>query len=79
MFRAARRATLSRTSVVPSIVGGDVVRAPRLMHGKTSLVQHDGAGPDAVAVPPLELDREQQKPRVALLHGLVGERAQAGR
>ena len=24
--------------------GGDVVRAPRLMHGKTSLVNHDGAG-----------------------------------
>ena len=25
-----------------------------------------------------ELDREQQKPRVALLDGLIGERAQAG-
>ncbi|QDR80069.1 aminodeoxychorismate/anthranilate synthase component II [Sporomusa termitida] len=24
--------------------GGDVVRAPRLMHGKTSLVYHDGKG-----------------------------------
>lgn len=24
--------------------GGDVVRAPRLMHGKTSLVNHDGKG-----------------------------------
>jgi anthranilate synthase/aminodeoxychorismate synthase-like glutamine amidotransferase len=24
--------------------GGDVVRAPQLMHGKTSFIQHDGAG-----------------------------------
>ncbi len=24
--------------------GGDVVRAPRLMHGKTSLIHHDGKG-----------------------------------
>ncbi len=24
--------------------GGHVVRAPRLMHGKTSLIEHDGAG-----------------------------------
>jgi para-aminobenzoate synthetase component 2 len=23
--------------------GGDVVRAPRLMHGKTSMIEHDGA------------------------------------
>jgi anthranilate synthase/aminodeoxychorismate synthase-like glutamine amidotransferase len=24
--------------------GGDVIRAPRLMHGKTSMIQHDGQG-----------------------------------
>ena len=24
--------------------GGDVVRAPRLMHGKTSMIEHDGKG-----------------------------------
>ena len=24
------------------VFGGDVVRAPRLMHGKTSMIQHDG-------------------------------------
>jgi anthranilate synthase/aminodeoxychorismate synthase-like glutamine amidotransferase len=26
------------------VFGGDVVRAPRLMHGKTSMIQHDGKG-----------------------------------
>ena len=26
------------------VFGGNVVRAPRLMHGKTSLVHHDGRG-----------------------------------
>jgi anthranilate synthase component 2 len=24
--------------------GGDVIRAPRLMHGKTSMIRHDGSG-----------------------------------
>ena len=32
---------LGHQSIVEA-VGGDVVRAPRLMHGKTSLVNHDG-------------------------------------
>ncbi|MGD0112083.1 MAG: aminodeoxychorismate/anthranilate synthase component II [Armatimonadota bacterium] len=26
------------------VFGGDVVRAPRLMHGKTSMIMHDGKG-----------------------------------
>jgi anthranilate synthase/aminodeoxychorismate synthase-like glutamine amidotransferase len=26
------------------VFGGDVVRAPRLMHGKTSMIHHDGKG-----------------------------------
>ena len=26
------------------VFGGDVVRAPRLMHGKTSMIKHDGKG-----------------------------------
>jgi anthranilate synthase/aminodeoxychorismate synthase-like glutamine amidotransferase len=32
---------LGHQSIV-EVFGGDVVRAPRLMHGKTSLVKHDG-------------------------------------
>ena len=34
---------LGHQSIV-EVFGGDVVRAPRLMHGKTSLVNHDGRG-----------------------------------
>ena len=34
---------LGHQSIVEAF-GGDVVRAPRLMHGKTSLVSHDGRG-----------------------------------
>ncbi len=26
------------------VYGGDIVQAPRLMHGKTSLIEHDGTG-----------------------------------
>lgn len=29
---------------IGQVFGGDVVRAPRLMHGKTSLIHHDGQG-----------------------------------
>ncbi len=29
---------------IGQVFGGDVVRAPRLMHGKTSVVYHDGKG-----------------------------------
>jgi anthranilate synthase/aminodeoxychorismate synthase-like glutamine amidotransferase len=29
---------------IGQLFGGDVVRAPTIMHGKTSLVHHDGAG-----------------------------------
>jgi anthranilate synthase component II len=29
---------------IGQIYGGDVVRAPRVMHGKTSTISHDGAG-----------------------------------
>ncbi len=29
---------------IGEVFGGDVVRAPRLMHGKTSLIHHDGRG-----------------------------------
>jgi anthranilate synthase/aminodeoxychorismate synthase-like glutamine amidotransferase len=37
--------------------GGDVVRAPRLMHGKTSLVEHDGQGLFAGLPDPCEVGR----------------------
>ncbi len=29
---------------IAAVFGGEVIRAPRLMHGKTSLIEHDGAG-----------------------------------
>lgn len=29
---------------IASVFGGEVIRAPRLMHGKTSLIEHDGEG-----------------------------------
>jgi anthranilate synthase/aminodeoxychorismate synthase-like glutamine amidotransferase len=34
---------LGHQSIVEAF-GGEVVRAPRLMHGKTSMVEHDGTG-----------------------------------
>jgi len=29
---------------IAAVFGGEVIRAPRLMHGKTSLIEHDSAG-----------------------------------
>jgi anthranilate synthase/aminodeoxychorismate synthase-like glutamine amidotransferase len=46
--------------------GGKVVRAPRLMHGKTSMIQHDGAGVYAGIVNPCEVGR---------YHSLIAEEA----
>ena len=46
--------------------GGRVVRAPAPMHGKTSLMLHDGAGLFAGLPEPLEVMR---------YHSLIGERA----
>ena len=37
--------------------GGEVVRAPRVMHGKTSLIRHDGAGVFTGLPNPLEATR----------------------
>ena len=39
------------------VFGGKVVRAPRLMHGKTSLVEHDGRGVFSGLPVPLEVGR----------------------
>jgi anthranilate synthase/aminodeoxychorismate synthase-like glutamine amidotransferase len=39
------------------VYGGQVVRAPQLMHGKTSLVHHDGAGVFAGLPTPLTATR----------------------
>ena len=36
-------ACASATSRIVEVFGGEVVRAGRLMHGKVSLVEHDGA------------------------------------
>lgn len=37
--------------------GGDVIRAPRLMHGKTSMIRHDGSGIFAGLPNPLQATR----------------------
>ncbi len=50
---------------IGEVFGGRVVRAPRIMHGKTSLVRHDGAGVFAGLPDPLEATR---------YHSLVVER-----
>jgi anthranilate synthase component 2 len=49
-----------------SVFGGKIVRAKRLMHGKTSLIKHDGNG----------VYRGVENPFVATrYHSLVGDRA----
>ena len=42
---------------IGQIYGGDVVRAPEVMHGKTSLIRHEGAGVFAGLPQPLEATR----------------------
>jgi anthranilate synthase/aminodeoxychorismate synthase-like glutamine amidotransferase len=42
---------------IGQVFGGDVVRAPEIMHGKTSLIRHDGAGVFAGLPEPLEATR----------------------
>jgi anthranilate synthase/aminodeoxychorismate synthase-like glutamine amidotransferase len=42
---------------IGQVFGGNVVRAPRVMHGKTSLVSHDGAGVLAGLPSPFEATR----------------------
>jgi anthranilate synthase component 2 len=42
---------------IGQVFGGDVVRAPRVMHGKTSLVRHDGVGVLAGLPQPFEATR----------------------
>jgi anthranilate synthase/aminodeoxychorismate synthase-like glutamine amidotransferase len=46
--------------------GGKVVRAPRLMHGKTSMIEHDGAGAFMGVPNPCEVGR---------YHSLIAEQA----
>ena len=42
---------------IGQVYGGDVVRAPHVMHGKTSLVRHSGGGVFAGLPDPLEATR----------------------
>ncbi len=42
---------------IGEVFGGEVVRAPELMHGKTSLVHHDGMGVLAGLADPFEATR----------------------
>jgi anthranilate synthase component II len=51
---------------IGQLYGGDVVRAPRVMHGKTSTISHDGAGVFAGLPNPITATR---------YHSLVVERA----
>ena len=50
---------------IGEVFGGRVIRAPAVMHGKTSLVRHDGAGVFAGLPDPIEATR---------YHSLVVER-----
>ncbi|MGH9275755.1 MAG: anthranilate synthase component II [Acidimicrobiales bacterium] len=51
---------------IGQVYGGDVVRAPQVMHGKTSLIHHTGVGVFAGLPDPLEATR---------YHSLVVDRA----
>jgi anthranilate synthase component II len=51
---------------IGQVYGGDVVRAPEIMHGKTSLVHHDGTGVFAGLPSPFEATR---------YHSLIVDRA----
>ena len=51
---------------IGEVYGGSVVRAPQVMHGKTSLIRHEGAGVFAGLPQPLEATR---------YHSLVVDRA----
>jgi len=51
---------------IGQVYGGEVVRAPQVMHGKTSLIRHNGAGVFAGLPQPLEATR---------YHSLVVDRA----
>src|SRR5215510_13865398 len=42
---------------IGQVFGGDVVRAPEIMHGKTSLIRHDGQGVFAGLPEPFEATR----------------------
>ena len=42
---------------IGQVFGGDVVRAPEIMHGKTSLIHHEGVGVFAGLPNPLEATR----------------------
>ena len=51
---------------IGEVYGGEVVRAPEVMHGKTSLIRHQGAGVFAGLPAPLEATR---------YHSLIVERS----
>jgi anthranilate synthase/aminodeoxychorismate synthase-like glutamine amidotransferase len=51
---------------IGQVYGGEVVRAPEIMHGKTSLIRHDGTGVFAGLPQPFEATR---------YHSLVVERS----
>jgi anthranilate synthase/aminodeoxychorismate synthase-like glutamine amidotransferase len=51
---------------ITEVFGGQVVRAPRLMHGKTSVITHDGRGVFAGVPSPCEVGR---------YHSLIAEAA----
>ncbi len=51
---------------IGQIYGGDVIRAPEVMHGKTSFIEHQGAGVFAGLPAPLEATR---------YHSLIVDRA----
>ena len=71
LIRAAAKAQMPLLGVclghqcIGQLYGGEVVRAPRVMHGKTSTISHDGAGVFAGLPNPITATR---------YHSLVVER-----
>ena len=73
-------ACASGTSRMVEVFGGEVVRAGRLMHGKVSLVEHDGAGVFAGLPRPFAAGRYHSliaRPET-LARGARGDGAHAG-
>ncbi|HXG82095.1 MAG TPA: aminodeoxychorismate/anthranilate synthase component II [Sphingomicrobium sp.] len=62
--------------------GGDVVRAPEPVHGKASLLEHDGQGPFAGLLQPIRIGRYHSlctpnPPARFRVHARIGEMAMA--
>ena len=62
---------------IGQVYGGDVVRAPQIMHGKTSLIRHDGTG--VFAGPARTRSRPPATTRLVVDRGVGARRARGHR